>query len=64
MKSTQHLSAFVPLTTHSAGGAAITPSYVVPNHTPINTMTLRSSDTQRQAVPCTLVSFAMANRIL
>lgn len=64
MESTQHLSAFVPLTTHSAGGAAIMPSYVVPSHTAINTVTLRNSDTQRQAVPCAPVSFAMAKRIL
>lgn len=64
MESSQHLSAFVPLTTHSAGGVAITPSYVVLNHTAINTMTLKSSDTQRQTVPRALVSFAVADHIV
>lgn len=64
MESTQHLSAFVPSATHSAGAAAITPSYGVPSHTAINTMTLRSSDTQRKAGPCAPVSFAKANQTL
>lgn len=41
MESTQHLSAFVPLAAHSTGAAAITASSGVPNHTAINTTTLR-----------------------
>lgn len=48
--SAKHLSAFVPLTTHSAGGVAITPSCVVLNNTAINTMTLKISVTQRHCL--------------